>query len=454
MRKAFKAYDIRGIFDVDFTANDVYRIGFFLPQLLNADKVLIGMDVRLSSQTIFENLSKGITDAGADVHFCGLATTPMIYWATARFSYDASIMITASHNPSKYNGLKISRKEALPVGYDSGLSNLLELAENGTIKTVGKKGNIIDFSFRHEYLQFLKPYITDLSTLKIAVDCSNGMSSLLVKEILGHSPIYLFDTMDGTFPNHEPNPLEPENVKDLSKCVVDNKCDLGVIFDGDADRVMFVDEQGTFIQPDMMIAVLSDYFAGKDESGRSIQDIRTSKSVTEYVESRGFEMHTWRVGRAYAALKLREINGLFGGELAGHYYFRDFYYSDSAFLAALILLSEIKKAKDKGITVSQLISGISSYYGSGEINLHIADKVAAMDALVGRMKLAEVPTKIMDFDGYRIEFADWWFNIRPSNTEPYLRLILEARTPELLREKLDTALKILEPFKNPEEHGH
>ncbi len=454
MRKAFKAYDIRGIFDVDFTANDVYRIGFFLPQLLNADKVLIGMDVRLSSQTIFENLSKGITDAGADVHFCGLATTPMIYWATARFSYDASVMITASHNPSKYNGLKISRKEALPVGYDSGLSNLLELAENGTIKTVGKKGNIIDFSFRHEYLQFLKPYITDLSTLKIAVDCSNGMSSLLVKEILGHSPIYLFDTMDGTFPNHEPNPLEPENVKDLSKCVVDNKCDLGVIFDGDADRVMFVDEQGTFIQPDMMIAVLSDYFAGKDESGRSIQDIRTSKSVTEYVESRGFEMHTWRVGRAYAALKLREINGLFGGELAGHYYFRDFYYSDSAFLAALILLSEIKKAKDKVITVSQLISGISSYYGSGEINLHIADKVAAMDALVGRMKLAEVPTKIMDFDGYRIEFADWWFNIRPSNTEPYLRLILEARTPELLREKLDTALKILEPFKNPEEHGH
>lgn len=454
MRKAFKAYDIRGIFDVDFNANDVYRIGYFMPRLLNADKVLIGMDVRLSSQTIFENLSKGITDAGADVHFCGLTTTPMIYWATAKFGYDASVMITASHNPAKYNGLKISRKEALPVGYDSGLSILLELAENGTIIPAEKKGNIIDFSFKYEYLQFLKPYITDLSTLKIAVDCSNGMSSLLVKEILGNSPIYLYDKMDGTFPNHEPNPLEPENIKGLSICVVDNKCDLGVIFDGDADRVMFVDEQGTFIQPDMMIAVLSDYYAGKGESGICIQDIRTSKSVTEYVESRGFKMHIWRVGRAYAALKLREINGLFGGELAGHYYFRDFYYSDSAFLAALILLSEIKNAKERGITVSQLISGISAYYGSGEINLHIADKVAAMDALVSSMKQAGVPTKIMDFDGYRIEFADWWFNIRPSNTEPYLRLILEARTPELLKEKLDAALNILEPFKNSTEHGH
>ncbi len=454
MRKAFKAYDIRGIFDVDFNADDVYRIGFFLPRLLHADKVLIGMDVRLSSQVIFEQLGKGITDAGADVHFCGFATTPMIYWATAKFGYDASVMITASHNPSKYNGLKISRKEALPVGYDTGLSDLLELAEHGTIVPEVKKGNIKDFSFKYEYLQFLKPYISDLSTLKIAVDCSNGMSSLLVREVLGHSPIYLFDTMDGTFPNHEPNPLEPENIKDLSKCVVDNGCDLGMIFDGDADRVMFVDEQGTFIQPDMMIAVLSDYFAGKGETGRSIQDIRTSKSVTEYVESRGFEMHTWRVGRAYAALKLREINGLFGGELAGHYYFRDFYYSDSAFLAALILLSEIKKAKDRGISVSQLISGISAYYGSGEINLHIADKVAAMDTLVSRMKHAGKPTKVMDFDGYRIEFADWWFNIRPSNTEPYLRLILEARTPELLKEKLEVALSILEPFKNQEEHGH
>lgn len=443
MKNAFKAYDIRGVFGTDFTEKDVYRIGFFLPRLLKAKKVLIGMDVRLSSQVIFDNLSKGITDAGADVDFCGHSTTPMIYWATARYDYSASVMITASHNPAKYNGLKISRREALPVGYDSGLRELHRLAETKEVVPVAKKGRINEFDFRKEYLEFLKPYIPDLSGLKIAVDCSNGMASILVREILGDSPFYLYDTPDGTFPNHEPNPLEQENVADLSKLVIEKKCDAGLIFDGDADRVMFVDENGLFIQPDMMIALLADYYAAKGESGKCLQDIRTSKSVTEYVESRGFEMHTWRVGRAYAALKLREIDGLFGGELAGHYYFREFYYSDSAYLAALILLGEIKKAKENGVSLSALISRISVYHGSGEINLHIEDKAKAIKAVVTEMQRCETPVKIYDFDGYRIEYSDWWFNIRPSNTEPYLRLLIEAKTPELLLEKQDEILKIL-----------
>lgn len=443
MKNAFKAYDIRGVFGTDFTEKDVYRIGFFLPRLLKAKKVLIGMDVRLSSQVIFDSLSKGITDAGADVDFCGHSTTPMIYWATARYDYSASVMITASHNPAKYNGLKISRREALPVGYDSGLRELHRLAETKEVVPVAKKGRINEFDFRKEYLEFLKPYIPDLSGLKIAVDCSNGMASILVREILGDSPFYLYDTPDGTFPNHEPNPLEQENVADLSKLVIEKKCDAGLIFDGDADRVMFVDENGLFIQPDMMIALLADYYAAKGESGKCLQDIRTSKSVTEYVESRGFEMHTWRVGRAYAALKLREIDGLFGGELAGHYYFREFYYSDSAYLAALILLGEIKKAKENGVSLSALISRISVYHGSGEINLHIEDKAKAIKAVVTEMQRCETPVKIYDFDGYRIEYSDWWFNIRPSNTEPYLRLIIEAKTPELLQEKQDKILKIL-----------
>lgn len=443
MKNAFKAYDIRGVFGTDFTEKDVYRIGFFLPRLLKAKKVLIGMDVRLSSQVIFDSLSKGITDAGADVDFCGHSTTPMIYWATARYDYSASVMITASHNPAKYNGLKISRREALPVGYDSGLRELHRLAETKEVVPVAKKGRINEFDFRKEYLEFLKPYIPDLSGLKIAVDCSNGMASILIREILGDSPFYLYDTPDGTFPNHEPNPLEQENVADLSKLVIEKKCDAGLIFDGDADRVMFVDENGLFIQPDMMIALLADYYAAKGESGKCLQDIRTSKSVTEYVESRGFEMHTWRVGRAYAALKLREIDGLFGGELAGHYYFREFYYSDSAYLAALILLGEIKKAKENGVSLSALISRISVYHGSGEINLHIEDKAKAIKAVVTEMQRCETPVKIYDFDGYRIEYSDWWFNIRPSNTEPYLRLLIEAKTPELLLEKQDEILKIL-----------
>ncbi|MHC1775513.1 MAG: phosphomannomutase/phosphoglucomutase [Lentimicrobium sp.] len=454
MRKAFKAYDIRGIYNKDFNGSDVYKIGFFLPQLLGAETILIGHDVRVSSPEILEFLCKGITDAGADVQVAGECTTPMIYWATARYNYKASVMITASHNPADYNGLKISAEEALPVGLDTGLSELLEMAETWPVIPADIPGTYTTFSFRKEYLEFLSKYLTDLSGLKIAVDCSNGMGSLLIKDLLGDSPFYLFDKPDGTFPNHEPNPLEEENVADLKKLVLEKGCDIGLIFDGDADRVMFVDEKGRFIQPDMMIAILAGYFAGKGMKGNAIQDIRTSKSVTEYVEGKGFSMHMWRVGRAYAALKLREIKGLFGGELAGHYYFRDFYYSDSAYLAALIILGEVKKYHVKGISVSEMISSISRYHGTGEINFHIDQKTEAMDALRHAFSEEETPTAFFDFDGYRIEFNDWWFNVRPSNTEPYLRFLAEAKSKKLLDIKKTKALKILKPFLVKGDHGH
>lgn len=453
MKNAFKAYDIRGIYNKDFNGADVYRIGFFLPRLLEAETVLIGHDVRVSSPEILEYLCKGITDSGADVHVAGQCTTPMVYWATAKYNYQASVMITASHNPANHNGLKISRAEALPVGFDTGLSMLMEMAERIDINPVDIPGIYSEIDFRKDYLDFLSAYRSDLNGMKIAVDCSNGMGSLLIRDLLGNEPFYLFDEPDGTFPNHEPNPLEEKNVADLKKLVLEKGCDIGLIFDGDADRVMFVDEKGQFIQPDMMIALLAGYFAGKGLNGNTIQDIRTSKSVTEYVESKGFNMHMWRVGRAYAALKLREINGLFGGELAGHYYFRDFYYSDSAYVAALIILGEVKKHLDKGITLSQLISSISRYHGTGEINFHIDRKAEAMDALKDAFTGKEKPTAFFDFDGYRIEFADWWFNVRPSNTEPYLRFLAEARTPELIAEKLKKALEILAPFIVSGDHG-
>lgn len=454
MKNAFKAYDIRGIFDIDFNANDSYKIGFFLPRLLKAKTILVGMDMRTSSRIIFESLSKGITDSGANVHFVGLSTTPMIYWATAKFGYEGSVMITASHNPAKYNGLKISRANALPVGFDTGLEELLNLAQGESIVPVDKPGSIKEIDYKLDYVNFLKPYIPDITGLNLTIDCSNGMGSLLIKELLGNTPHYLYDTLDGTFPNHEANPLEAKNIVDLQESVLENKSDAGIIFDGDADRVMFVDENGIFIQPDMMIAILADYYANLGYKGIAIQDIRTSKSVTEYVESRGFKMHTWKVGRAYAALKLREIDGLFGGELAGHYYFKDFYYSDSGYLAALILIGQIKKAKENGITLSEIIASIKKYHGSGEINMHVEKKQEAMDALVSAMKCCETPTAEFDFDGYRIEFTDWWFNVRPSNTEPYLRFLAEARTPELLAEKVADSLKVLEPFKVPYTHGH
>lgn len=444
---AFKAYDFRGIFNKDFNLEDIYKIGFFLPTLLKTNKILIGRDMRLSSPAIFESLSKGITDAGADVYDMGLTTTPMTYYFTAKHQFDASVMITASHNPKEYNGLKVSRTNALPVGFDTGLGELQKMIETQTPQPVANKGKIINHDVKGEYVEFMKQYKYDISNLKIVMDCSNGMASILTKEIYGDQPVYMYDDLDGTFPHHEANPLEPENVVDLQKRVLAEKADIGVIYDGDADRVMFVDEKGQFIAPDLMIAVLAHYFIKeKDVQGKVIQDIRTSKSVTEYIRKLNREVYIWRVGRAYAALKLREIDGAFGGEFAGHYYFRDFYYSDSGMLASLIILHIVSEMKRQGVPVSQLISDIAVYANSGEVNFKIENKKEAMDALKDFFMEQEKATEFMDFDGYRIEFPDWWFNVRPSNTEPYLRLLMEAKSQQLLDEKMAAAKKVLAAF--------
>lgn len=444
---AFKAYDFRGVFGKDFDLETVYKFGFFLPSLLKTDKVLVGRDMRVSTPQMFEALVNGITDAGADVYDMGLTTTPMVYYFTAQHHFDASVMITASHNPKEHNGLKVSRTNALPVGYDTGLGELERRVKEDPVVPVPVKGKIIAHDVKAEYLEFQARYHHDISNLNIVMDCSNGMASILVKDIFGNAPTYLFDTLDGTFPNHEANPLEPENVVALQEKVRETKTDIGVIFDGDADRVMFVDEHGDFIAPDLMIAVLGHYFLEeKHYTGKVIQDIRTSKSVAEYIAKMGGEMEIWRVGRAYAALKLREIDGSFGGEFAGHYYFRDFFYSDSAMIASQVLLHVFSDMKRKGITVSQLISQIKQYANSGEINFTIERKKEAMEAVKEHFCASEMPTKVMDFDGYRIEFADWWFNIRPSNTEPYLRLLMEARTEAMLQEKLAEMKDVLKAF--------
>ena len=442
---AFHAYDIRGIYNKDFNKDDAYKIGYFLVELLNTQKVLVGRDVRVSSDEIFEYLAKGITDAGADVYDVGLATTPMVYYSTAKYEFNASVQITASHNSKEYNGMKVSRKNALPVGYDTGLKQIEQrIKEGAPIVKSQTPGEVKQLEVRGEYLSFLKKYVADYSNLRIGIDCSNGMAALLIKELLGDTPMYIYDELDGTFPNHEANPLVPENVVDLQNLVKNEKCDIGVIFDGDADRVMFVDENGRFISPDLMIALLGHYFLEeKGEKGLVLQDIRTSKAVGEYLKPLGGEMRTWRVGRAFAAHKLREIGGIYGGELAGHYYFRDFYYSDSGLMACLIILDVIARFKKEGLTLSQLISRIETYANSGEINFRIERKKDAMDAVRDHFTSLEKPTALFDFDGYRVEFPDWWFNIRPSNTEPYLRFIAEAKTKDMLDEKVAKVKEIV-----------
>lgn len=441
---AFKAYDIRGIYPKDFNKETVYKIGFFLPKLLNCKEVVVGRDVRTTSDEIFEALSKGITDSGSDVWDIGLATTPMVYFATVHFASDASVQITASHNPAEYNGLKISRTNALPVGSETGLKELEAMVNNDPIAVAKKKGSIIQKDAKTPYLAFLKQYTTDISNLNISFDLSHGMANLLAKDLFGDHH-YLYDHFDGTFPAHEPNPLEEKNCKDIKDAVIANKSDVGVIFDGDADRVMFIDEKGRFLQPDYITAVLGYHYL-KKEKGNVLVDIRTSRSTTEYLAKHGAQVHIWKVGHAFAKIKLRDIKAIFGGELAGHYYFRDFFNCDSGFLASLIVLGVVSDLKKQGITLSCFIDTIIAYANSGEINFKLEEKDQAMEALHTAFVKNAKPDKVLDFDGYRIEFPTWWFNVRKSNTEPYLRLVVEAKTNKELEERKQELTAIIKKF--------
>lgn len=443
---AFHAYDIRGIYNVDFDKTTAYKVGYFIPELLKADKVLVGRDCRVSSQEIHDALIEGITDAGADVYDLGHSSTPLVYFGTARYGFKASVQITASHNPAEYNGMKVSRENALPVGLDTGLGQIKEWVETGReTPRAEKKGEVHPMDVRKDYIDFLLQYKGDYSGIKIAFDLSNGMSTLFAKEIYGEGPAYIFDEMDGRFPNHEPNPLVAKNVEPLKELVRKTGADVGVIYDGDADRVMFVDEKSQFVAPDLVIALMSRYFIDErgEKNPRVLQEIRSSKAVGEFLAPMGAEIHTWRVGRAFAAPKLREIDGLWGGELAGHYYFKDFFYSDSGMLASLIVLRIVAQLKKEGITLSEMIGRIARYQNSGEINFRLEDKKGAMDAVKEYFSSMEQPEKVMDFDGYRLEFKEWWFNIRPSNTEPYLRFICEATSQELLEQKVAQAKELL-----------
>ena len=445
--KAFKAYDIRGEWGIDINEEIAYRIGYFLHRILDVDTVLVGRDMRLSSDAMFENLTRGITDSGVNVDEIGLSTTPMVYWSTAKYGYDASVMITASHNPKNHNGLKISKTNALPVGYDTGLNKLEAFVESDEVCVpVENKGVIRHKEVKKDYLNFQLGYVGDHSNLNIAVDCSNGMSSLFVHDLIGDAH-YINDVLDGNFPSHEPNPLEAVSQEQIKALVKKEKCDIGLLFDGDADRITFIDELGNFISPDLIIAFLGNYFLGeRRDKGIVLQDIRSSRAIQEYLDRYQAKVETWRVGRAYAALKLRELDGVYGGELAGHYYFRDFYYSDSALLAASIVLRLLSEFKRQGRTMSSIVKEISQYHNSGEINFKLERKQEAMVAVRDHYANIQKPERFLDFDGYRLDYADWWLNIRPSNTEPYLRFLAEAKDEGRLKNIVNQVSAIVRTF--------
>jgi phosphomannomutase len=447
MNSFFKAYDMRGVFGVDFDLDTVYRIGRWLPAVLDVRRVLVGRDARLTSDAIRDVLCRGLVESGCIVENMGQSTTPMVYFFTAKKGYDASIQITASHNPANHNGMKVSRANAVPVGYDSGLCELEKRVMSGFLPPVQAGGSCSSVEYRDEFVAWLREHKPSLSGLRYAVDCSDGMAGLIIRDVLGNKPIYLNEQPDGCFPHHAPNPLEAENCEQLMQVVKEKKLDVGVIFDGDADRVMFVDETGAFIQPDYLIFVIAQQLLRHEPQGSIIiHDIRTSRGVIEALIRAGAKPVMGKVGHAFAKKLLRETGAVSGGELAGHYYFRDFFCCDSGEFAALIVLGALAEAKERGMTLSQLIAPLRCYANSGEINFRIEKKDEAIAAVRQELEVFGAPTAYYDFDGIRAEYAEWWLNVRKSNTEPYLRLIVEARDHAMLDAKLALLRQTLDLF--------
>ena len=451
----FKAYDMRGTFGVDFDLDTVYKVGLALPNVVNGRRWLVGRDCRKTSDAVRDVLVKGLSEAGAEVSDLGRCTTPMVYFFTAEDGYDGSVMVTASHNPPTDNGLKVSKATALPVGYADGLDEVERMVKEDARRETRDEGgspHVSGLSSREPLPDVLPRYVAwqkgrvDLGLLKnlnFAVDCSNGMASLFAREMFPGA-VLLNDTPDGSFPAHSPNPLKAEAREQIAKVVRENGLDCGVVFDGDADRAMFVDERGEFVQPDYLIPIVARATMGslkfevessKLQGGKAkvIHDVRTSRGAIETLREDGFEPVMVPVGHAFAKPIIRKVGALCGGELAGHYYFSEFFGCDSGLLAATRVLSEIAKAKAEGKTFSGMMEPIvTRYANSGEINFKVDDKEAAIARVLEVAKTLGEETSRSEMDGYRLEYSEGWISVRKSNTEPYLRLLVECRTGDAL----------------------
>lgn len=443
----FKAYDMRGVFGTDFDLDTVYKVGCALPGVAGCGRWLVGRDGRTSSRSVRDALVSGLVAAGAEVSDMGLASTSMTYFFTAEDGYDGSVMVTASHNPPADNGMKVSRRGALPVGYSSGLDKVESLVlSSSAIRPQSVPPVPEDSSFLARYIEWQKKRLPDLSSLRFAVDCSNGMASLFAHEMFPGS-VLLNDTVDGSFPGHSPNPLKAEAREELSEKVRSLGLDCGVIFDGDADRAMFVDERGEFVQSDYLIPVVARATAAflSLRGGKVIHDVRTSRGAVETLREDGFEPVMVPVGHAFAKPALRTEGAFCGGELAGHYYFSEFFCCDSGLLAATRVLGEIARAKAEGVTFSGMMRPVlSRYVNSGEMNFLVEDKDEAIKRVVDASSSFGRVVSSTEIDGVRIDFADGWISVRKSNTEPYLRLIAECRSAAMLddwRGKLTDAVK-------------
>ncbi len=439
----FKAYDIRGIYPDDLNEDAAYSIGRAIVAYTNAENIVIAKDMRTSSDKLEESLVKGITDQGCNVVKIGLSTTPMLYYASGLLSVDAGIIITASHNPGNYNGFKICRQYAVPVGEGAGMEEIRALSVNAAFPAPDEKGKVTEnYEFKEQYYKHISRFFNTKTDkkLKVVFDFANSMGIFDKPVFEGLSQyieaIWMYDNYDGRFPNHEANPLKTDTLEALQKKVFEIGADFGVSYDGDADRVGFVDEKGQVVPMDYISALIAKEILKKHAGGLILIDLRSSNAVLEYIEKAGGKTALCRVGHSLIKKQMREDRAVFAGELSGHYYFEENYKAELSSLATIMIINLLNES---GQTLSELCKPLRKYYHSGEIN----SKVASRKDVLAKIKLKYNDGAINNLDGVRIDYEDWWFNVRPSNTEPIIRLNLEAKTKEMMEKKRDELLDII-----------
>jgi phosphomannomutase len=441
--KVFKAYDVRGIYPEEINDEGAYAIGRAFVQQFEPRRIAVGRDMRLSSPQVAESVMRGAADEGAEVLDLGLVGTEMVYFAVGSLELDGGMMVTASHNPKEYTGVKIVRRGALPVGGESGLLDVRDRALAITDLKGGGEARVSAYDIWPEYVDRVLSFIdvSAVKPLKVVIDAGNGMAGAMLPPVLERLPIEAvtcFFDPDGSFPNHPPNPLLPENREFIVGKTLSEGADLGVAFDGDADRCFFVDDSGEFVPGDFATALLAKSVLAKEPGAKIIYDVRASWAVPETIVEAGGVPLINRVGHAYIKHRMRKEHAAFGGEVSGHYYFREFSEADSGVVPFLMMLELISK---DGRKLSEILAPYRSrYFITGELNTPVSDVALKLQELKERYSSEG---EVSHLDGISVDAADWHFNVRPSNTEPLLRLNLEARSQELMEQKRDEVLAVI-----------
>ncbi len=436
MSGIFKAYDIRGIYPAELNPELAELIGRAYITFTGAKKVVVGRDMRPHSEPLFEALARGMVAQGADVIDIGLSSTPQSYFANGTLKADGSVMITASHNPGEWNGFKLCKANAVPISGATGIMDIQKIVEEKSFAPCGKPGTVSSYDIKPEYAGFLRSFAKMDRKLKVVVDYANSMG---LYEIAGITDLFdiipMYDTLDGTFPNHEANPLHLSTLDAIRAKVKEVGADFGAAFDGDADRCGFIDDCGEIIPMDLFTALIAQDILS-DGPATILYDLRSSRAVPECIRENGGKAIQSRVGHAFIKAQMRENDAVFAGELSGHYYFKQNFTAESQGLA-MIMLSNLICKKNK--PVHELVEPLRKYSASGEINSRVAD----VKPILAELKAKYADGNMYELDGVSVEYPKWWFNVRSSNTEPLLRLIVEADTKELMEEKRDELLKVI-----------